>query len=81
VAPELLTPDEVAARLKVAVETVHGWLRRGELAGRKLGRSRLWRVDAADVEAFAPPPMAPRHRRRGRSAADVERRLREMGVA
>jgi excisionase family DNA binding protein len=81
VVAELLTPEDVARHLKVAVETVHGWLRRGELPGRKLGKSRLWRVDAADVEAFAPPPMAPRHRRRGRSTADVERRLRKMGVA
>src|SRR5262249_38695720 len=47
---ELLTPDEVAKRLKVKLRTVQEWLRTGRLAGLKLGK--LWRIREGDLEAF-----------------------------
>jgi excisionase family DNA binding protein len=46
----LLTPEEVAARLKVKPRTVQEWLRSGRLAGLKLGK--LWRIREYDLEAF-----------------------------
>jgi excisionase family DNA binding protein len=46
----LLTPEEVAARLKVKPRTVQEWLRSGRLAGLKLGK--LWRIRENDLETF-----------------------------
>jgi len=45
---ELLTPEEVAAVLKLRTRTVHDMLRRGDLSGIKLGR--VWRIRAVDVQ-------------------------------
>ncbi|HAI86485.1 MAG TPA: hypothetical protein DCL63_05775, partial [Firmicutes bacterium] len=42
-----MTPEEVAAILKLRIRTVHGMLRRGDLLGVKLGR--VWRIRVADV--------------------------------
>jgi excisionase family DNA binding protein len=47
---ELLTPEEVAERLKVKPRTVQEWLRTGRLAGLKLGK--LWRIRESDLQAF-----------------------------
>lgn len=47
---EILTPVEVARRLKVKKRTVLEWLRKGKLKGLKLGR--LWRVRMRDLETF-----------------------------
>lgn len=47
---ELLTPGEVAERLKVKQGTVLEWLRAGKLSGFKLGG--LWRVDERDLRLF-----------------------------
>jgi excisionase family DNA binding protein len=47
---ELLTIDEVAAKLKVKPRTVREWLQTGRLRGIRAGR--LWRMRAEDVEAF-----------------------------
>src|SRR5256885_7687539 len=47
---EWLTPEEVAALLKITPKTVKDWLRAGKLPGRKMGK--LWRVQAAEVDAF-----------------------------
>lgn len=46
----LLTPEEVAERLKVSRETVLRWLRNGELKGVKAGK--LWRVREEDLQEF-----------------------------
>lgn len=46
----LLTPEEVAARLKVKPRTVQEWLRSGRLPGLKLGK--LWRIREHDLAAF-----------------------------
>jgi len=46
----LLTPAQVASKLKVTNRTVSEWLKRGELRGLKLGR--LWRVPEEDLEEF-----------------------------
>jgi excisionase family DNA binding protein len=54
---EFLTPEEVAARLKVQPRTVQEWLRTGRLPGLKLGK--LWRIRESDLEAFLSPPVAP----------------------
>jgi len=37
---KLLTPEQVAERLRVTERTVYGWLRRGTLPALKLGRHR-----------------------------------------
>lgn len=46
----LLTPDEVAGRLGLSPVTVGHMLRAGTLPGQKLGH--LWRVRAADLDAY-----------------------------
>jgi excisionase family DNA binding protein len=46
----VLTPQQVAERLQVTVQTVVRWLRKGQLKGSKLGR--LWRITEEDVDAF-----------------------------
>lgn len=50
----MLTPEEVAERLKVKPYTVREWLRLGKLKGIKLptGRRVVWRVRPSDLEAF-----------------------------
>lgn len=45
---EYLTPEEVAERLKVSVETVWRWCREG--FGSKFGRT--YRITPADIEAW-----------------------------
>lgn len=47
-----LTVEEVAADLRVHIDTVRGWLRRGELEGTKISRRAGWRIRENDVEAF-----------------------------
>jgi len=47
---EVLTPEEVAGRLKMSPRTVRDWLRKGHLTGIKLGKE--WRVRESDLEAF-----------------------------
>jgi excisionase family DNA binding protein len=46
----LLTPEEIAARYKVAAATVRRWCTSGKLKGTKAGRQ--WRIDPRDLEAF-----------------------------
>ena len=47
---ELLTPEEVAALLKVERNTIYIWLRANELKGVKVGD--LWRVRKSDLNEF-----------------------------
>ncbi len=47
-----LTVEEVADDLRVHIDTVRGWLRRGELTGTKISRRAGWRIRASEVEAF-----------------------------
>lgn len=58
---KLLTPEEVADRLRISRITVMDYLRAGRIKGRKVGR--LWRVPASDLEAFlgeqSPHPSRP----------------------
>jgi excisionase family DNA binding protein len=50
---ELLTVQQVAARLKMNPETVRRWLREGKLRGYLLGGDRGgYRVAEQDLEAF-----------------------------
>jgi len=50
---ELLTVQQVAARLKMNPETVRRWLREGKLRGYLLGGDRAgYRVAEQDLEAF-----------------------------
>jgi excisionase family DNA binding protein len=46
-----LTPEQVADRLQVVVETVYRWLRTGKLRGSRLGR-KTWRVAEPDLNDF-----------------------------
>lgn len=47
---EVMTPDEVAALLKIHVKTVYRLARQGVLPGRQIGRH--WRFSRAEVLAL-----------------------------
>lgn len=47
---KLLTPEQVADRLQVTVQTIYTWLRSGFLPSIKIGR--LWRIRPSDLEEF-----------------------------
>ena len=51
---ELLTPTQVAARLKISRMTVVRLVQSGELPAVNVGTrlKRFWRVDVADVERY-----------------------------
>ena len=53
----LLTVEETAEKLKKHPENVREFLRNGELAGVKLGRS--WRVRESDLTAFVAARLRP----------------------
>lgn len=46
---ELLTPDEVAIELRVALRTVQNWLAKGQIRGVKLPGG-AWRVERREVD-------------------------------
>jgi excisionase family DNA binding protein len=46
----LLTPEEVAERLRVTRPTVYTWLKKGQLRGLRAGKA--WRVRTEDLENF-----------------------------
>lgn len=46
----LLTPGDVAERLKISVYTVKNYLRKGTIKGIKVGD--LWRIREEDLEEF-----------------------------
>ncbi len=48
--PELLTPDEVAAKLRLKRATVVLWLQRGKLPGIKIGG--VWRIARKELDAY-----------------------------
>ena len=48
---DLLTTDEVAAILKLNVQTVRRWLREGKLKGIKIADDE-WRMHLADLQEF-----------------------------
>jgi excisionase family DNA binding protein len=47
---KLLTPEQVADRLQVTVQTIYTWIRSGYLPSIKVGR--LWRIRPDDLEDF-----------------------------
>jgi len=47
---KLLTPEQVAERLQVTVQTIYAWMRSGYLSSVKMGR--LWRIRPEDLEEF-----------------------------
>ncbi|MBC7293890.1 MAG: helix-turn-helix domain-containing protein [Thermoleophilia bacterium] len=44
---EYYTPEEAAARLKIARRTVYQWLRTGRIKGTKL--SNMWRIPETEI--------------------------------
>lgn len=46
----LLTPKEVAKRLRVSERTIYEWLKMKRLRGRKMGR--LWRIPEEELDRF-----------------------------
>lgn len=50
----LLTPEEVAKRLRVTRRTIYAWLKIGRLRGLRAGKG--WRIAPADLEAFLRRP-------------------------
>jgi excisionase family DNA binding protein len=53
---ELLTVAEVAARLRINVETVRRWLRQGKLKGVRMGGRAGYRIPATELRQFSPEP-------------------------
>jgi excisionase family DNA binding protein len=49
-APDVLTLDEGASRLRIARKTFRDWVRAGKFPGFKVGHE--WRVLASDVERY-----------------------------
>ena len=49
---ELLTVEEIAARVKVTPETVRRWLRARCLRGVRLSDKAGWRVRASELDRF-----------------------------
>jgi len=47
---KLLTPEQIAERLQVTVQTIYSWMRSGYLPSVKMGR--LWRARPEDLEEF-----------------------------
>lgn len=52
----LLTPRDVAEILGVRIETVWRYLRTGALRGRKIGKTRYWRISPDDLSGFLLEP-------------------------
>lgn len=50
----LLTPEEVAHRLRISRRTVIGWLQAGRIAGVKVGNR--WRIREAQVDRLVREP-------------------------
>lgn len=46
-----LTPEQVAEKLNLNVETIYRWLRRGKLRGSRISH-KAWRVPEREVESF-----------------------------
>jgi excisionase family DNA binding protein len=57
VGDELLTPEEVAERLRVSRPTVYAWLKMGRLRGLRAGKA--WRIRPDDLSAFLQPDGTP----------------------
>lgn len=66
---ELLTPKEVAAKLKLSQKSILDYLRDGKLTGVKVGKH--WRVRATDLEAFLRPPLRVVKRSEAEDQADA----------
>lgn len=47
---KFLTPEQVAEKLQVTIQTIYTWMRSGYLPSFKMGR--LWRVRPSDLENF-----------------------------
>ncbi len=50
-----LTPEEVAERLQVNVQTVRAWIRSGKLPASRLAGRRVLRIRESDIEAVLEP--------------------------
>jgi excisionase family DNA binding protein len=59
---ELLTPREVARRLRVSEETVRRWAIQGKIRGIQLVSGR-WRIPASELTAMLEPSDQKRPRR------------------
>lgn len=46
----LMTPEEVAGRLKVSIFTVRRWIHQGDLPAYRIGRG--WRIGSADLDQW-----------------------------
>ena len=53
---DLLTPEEVAGRLRLSRRTIIGWLQDGRIAGLKVGNR--WRIRADQVDSLIVAPSA-----------------------
>lgn len=74
---ELLTPKEVAAKLKLSEKSILDYLRDGKLTGVKVGKH--WRVKATDLEAFLRPPLRVVKRSEAEDQADIAAAQQALG--
>jgi excisionase family DNA binding protein len=61
-----LTPEQVADKLQLAVETVYRWLRRGKLRGTQMS-PKAWRISENDLTSF----MTERTKRTERNVSEL----------
>jgi excisionase family DNA binding protein len=66
----LLTPEEVAGRLRVSRPTVYAWLKMGQLRGLRAGK--VWRIQPADLDAFLQQAPAAEKKETGRKYSREE---------
>jgi excisionase family DNA binding protein len=72
-ADEILTVDEVAARLKVRPEAVRRWLRDGRLVGfQPGGRKTGWRIRGSALQRFIAAAEHVQDDARAQIGGDVE---------
>jgi excisionase family DNA binding protein len=66
---DYLTPEEIAAKLRVNIATVRRWIKLGELPAYQVGR--LYRVEKPAYEAFLKSREVPRPQDSGPKANDL----------
>jgi putative molybdopterin biosynthesis protein len=66
---EYLTPDEIAAELRISVETVRRACRSGQLKANRFGRQ--FRISRADLDAYLKSSEVSRQQDAGPKANDL----------
>lgn len=78
-APTYVTVEEAAQTLRCHPATIRRLLRRGELAGRRVGST--WRVSADDLQPLLEPRPLPKPRTPRRITGEFARLARDVADA